>query len=375
MTKNKIIVAALVAVAIVLVVGLLALRADPVEQAQQEYEAAHAQQHAAQAEAPPAPAAGVQPETQEAAQAEAHAGHNHAVVNIETAAEDMWAVLDVAANAIRDGNMGYYNLEDDEFFWHVLLDLCSTYPEMIPGLSVQEGEDFVRVPAETMRRLAAVCFAGRTELPATPADWETLRYDEASDAYIVELSDRGDVASEVLDFIPEGEESYTASVALLQGSDAEAPPLLSTYHFILVPAAADAPFPLQIIGGYDSPNVLAQLQGVEEKDGEVLITFRHARLAVPEDAAQAEAFDPVVETQGDALTFPLYAKEAVDYNALAVILSEGEVPFFEDAEEAFDWFEDNYDKEVLGEGLLLQMRFYDGVIYSMAPLYSFYFQG
>ncbi len=292
--------------------------------------------------------------------------------------EKMLPIIDAAVRVMYENGAGFYDMENTSFKWNVLAMLCSSNDLNDPSIKIENGS--VTIPKETMGQLAAACFASNAELPELPKELTNVKLDEASGAYTIEQSDKGDIKCEIMEALPLGENGYTVSVALVSESDEEKP-LLSTYTFDLLPytleegQTASPLFPMCVMNAYDSCNVLAQIESIEEDGDKIKLLLHHVQFHWQLDEEDGETYLPLIvaDTKSDE-TLPLFSKDAVDWNTIGMVIA-GEDQGFKNSDEAFKWFKENYTEKVQDENVIYQMRVYDGVIYSVAPLYAFYFQG
>lgn len=296
------------------------------------------------------------------------------------AAKAMLPVMDAGIRAMRGTENGMYAPEDPAFVWSMLYHLCVN-ADIKSDLIDRSKEDVMIVPKTLMQELASTCFAAYSELPDLPKDLSSVSYDKKADAYTLELSDSGDAYSELMRVIPFGEEGYTAFVAFLSDAEPDAP-LLSTYVFDIKPnayidGAQTSFFPMSVSAGANASNVVAQITGVREEGGAVMLDIHHVQLFWKQDEEDGEVYVPaiVADTQPDE-TLRLSSLDAVDWNTTYALITGGkEAEFKGTAEESFAWFKENFARLVDYDPLVYQMRAYDGVIYEMTPLYQFYFAG
>ncbi len=364
--KKKTIAAVLVILIVLLIAALMLFR----NKAKRDEEL---QQHAA-AQNPASAAAEAAPTAEPVVLEEDQLTTN---VSAEEAAKQMLPVIDSAVRVMYEKGAGFYDMESDSFVWDVLAMLCASNDISAQGIETKDGS--VYVPADIMKKIAAACFASRSELPELPKEISNVKYDSETKVYAIEQSDAGDMSSEVMETIPLGDGGYSVKVALVNKSDAKMP-LLSTYQFDILSypegTKPEAPiFPMSIFNGYDTCNVLAQIQAIEEKDGEIMLALHHVQLHWEADEEDSEVYVPLIvaDTKSDE-TLKLFTKDAVDWNTIGVVIT-GEDQGFKSSDEAFEWFKEHYTEKVMEENMVYQMRVYDGVIYSVAPLYAFYFQG
>ncbi len=373
--KKKTIIAVLVVAIVALLAVLLFLQNQTRRnEALQTPAPAPAAAPASNAPAPATPEAAAQTPQQTASEQPA------VDASSEGAVEKMLPVIDVAVRVMYEQNIGYYAMESSELQWEVLARLCAANAWNDPSIEKKDGA--VRVPAETMKKLAAACFASLGELQEIPESIKNVEWNSAEGMYIIKeaKTDKADeLKTEIIETLPLHENGYTVYVALVSPTD-EKRPLLSTYSFDLMPYTMESGaegmlFPLCVFNAYDSCNVLAQIQGIEEKDGKLMLSLHHVQLHWQVDEEDSEIYTPLIvaDTKSDA-TLPLFAKDAVDWNTIGMVIS-GEDQGFKNADEAIAWFKEHYTEKVLEENVIYQMRVYEGVIYSAAPLYAFYFQG
>lgn len=301
----------------------------------------------------------------------------------QTASDEMLPVIEAEVRTIYEAQSGYFDIEKADMCWNALARLCSS-DKLPSGIAEDAGDGSLKVSKENMSRLAKNCFAMRSELPELPKDMKNVSYDKDSDSYIIKKTDADKLKCEIMETTPTGEGAYSVSVALLD-TDTAKTPLVSTYTFDIVDVADDGDtvkpvFTKTVFGGYDVCNVLAQVTGaVKDENGEFKLDIHPVQLHWESEGEgngeDEEAYVPkiVADTKADS-QIKLYSLDMVDWNTIAIVLGEDEKSF-DDPEKAWEWFKENYSKKVDDEGVIYQMRVYKDVIYSMAPLYSFYFAG
>lgn len=368
--KKKTIIAVLVVLIVLLIAALLMMQSR--NRTQNQAPAASQSAQNAQNAQPAAPQAEATP----AVLAEEELTVN---VSAQEAADEMLPVIDAEIRAMYSAGTGYFDIENAALCWNALAVLCSS--EDLPEGMVEKLDDgTVKVGAENMRRLAQACFASRAELPELPEDNKTVSYDKDADAYIIKKAEADTLSCEIMETMPTGEGAYSASVALLDSS-ADIP-LISTYSFDVLPFAAgensvQPAFSKCVYGGYDACNMLAQVTALEEANGEYTLEVHPIQLhwETEGEGEEEEAYIPVIVADAKPdQKLRLHSVEMVDWNTVGIVIG-GEEQNFGSAEKAWEWFEENYSKKIEDEGVVYQMRVYKDTVYSMAPLYSFYFAG
>lgn len=320
-----------------------------------------------------APAAAVEPAATIAPQA-----HVHVDAMVEET-QAMLPVLSAGARALRESQTGFYDVADAKFVWSVLYHLCANETLDTPLAEVTEAGT-VRIPYKLMQELASSCFMEYGDLPELPEDMESITYDEAWDAFIVKLSDAGDTRCVITDVAAgAAESSYMVAVAYLTRSG-DKEELVDTYAFELRPnpyidGINDPLYPLSVLGGYAACNVIARITAVEGDAEAPEITVEHVQIGWEVDEEDTEAHVMKISpVERPAETLKLRGMDAAELMAAGALLT-GKPPELKDADAAFAWLKENYDRELDGERLVYQMRVYQGEIYSMAPMASLYFAG
>ena len=298
--------------------------------------------------------------------------------------DKMQPVIEAAVYSMYDAGVGFFDMNDAALCWKMLASLCAS-PDLPEDVARDKGDGTIEIGEKELLSLAKACFASTAELPELDKENETVKYDKNAGIYSIEKPEDKGLRCEIMETVPNTEGGYTAYVALLKD---DAVPLISTFAFDIMPYfsaesgeaepdAEDEVFSMCMIGGYDTCNVLAQVTAIKEENGEIHLDVHHVQFHWENDGEgeDEETYIPVIvaDTKADE-TYKLYSTEAVDWNTIAMVLGE-EQPNFDNAEKAWEWYKGKYAEKVDGEGVLLQMRVYDKTIYSMAPLYSFYFAG
>lgn len=262
------------------------------------------------------------------------------------ALDAMMPVYDSIARACNDVSLElrYLRPNDDTFVWSVLYYLCTNYGHVLEGVEV--GSTQYQVPLATMEALMQTCFYGKTTLPDIPPQTFPITYDDAWNAYFVDMSDAGMTTSVVLDYHANTDSSYTALIGRIT-PDEDVPGgerLAAAYRFTLreKTGVAENEFAFAVEDARVTNTDILRVWEILEKDGAQVATV-------------------------DLLSFVSHTADELNENGEPygsdyhewVLLEEGiEVEIAEDAEFHFDRFDELFDDINIANAMADSYRFF-----------------